>query len=377
MAWIDEQAHAIAQHAERELTALVAISSPSGDDDAAEESIALACALLPAEAELQRVPCSTVECADDLIATIRGTGEARILLVGHLDTVVGHAGHQALAADGDVWAGSGTVDMKGGVVIAIGVMRALQLRPELFAEAALLLVVDEEWRSARFAHAGRFAGFDACLCFEAGELDPSGNEAVVVKRKAAAAIELRATGLSAHSGVDPDAGCNALLAVADLARSITDAHHAPSGSERLTVVPTLMSAGEGLNVVPATASLTLDLRADNVAAFEPVLASVPSELHGVQIEASFGRLWPGMDSGEHVVELLAAASGQAGQQLAAADRGGASDASHFAATIPLTIDGLGPRGGGSHAPDEYVLASSFEPRARVALALVEAICKDG
>ena len=41
-------------------------------------------------------------------------------------------------------------------------------------------------------------------------------------------------------------------------------------------------------------------------------------------------------------------------------------------TIPLTIDGLGPRGGGSHAADEHVLASSIAPRARVALALAEA-----
>ena len=34
----------------------------------------------------------------------------------------------------------------------------------------------------------------------------------------------------------------------------------------------------------------------------------------------------------------------------------------------MTIDGLGPVGGGAHASDEYVLASSLEPRAQVALA---------
>ena len=67
--------------------------------------------------------------------------------------------------------GSGTVDMKGGVALALGVMRELAARPELYAEAAVLLVNDEEWRTAPFAHAERFAGFDACLCFEAGELD--------------------------------------------------------------------------------------------------------------------------------------------------------------------------------------------------------------
>jgi glutamate carboxypeptidase len=38
----------------------------------------------------------------------------------------------------------------------------------------------------------------------------------------------------------------------------------------------------------------------------------------------------------------------------------------------LTIDGLGPRGGGAHAPHEYLLASSIRPRAQVALAVVDA-----
>lgn len=375
MGWIDDHAARIAAHAERELAALVAVSSPSVDAEAAEEAIAVTTALLPAEAEVERIPCSTPECVDDLLATVRGTGTARLLLVGHLDTVIGHGDHRPLKIDGDVWSGSGTVDMKGGDVIAIGVMRALVERPELFAEVALLLVVDEEWRSVPFAHSARFAGFDACLCFEAGELDEHGREAVVVKRKAAAAIEVKGTGLSAHSGVDPDAGRNALLALADIASSVTRAHHAPGGPERLTVVPTLMQAGEGLNVVPATASLTFDLRADDERSFDPVLAAVPRELHGVQIEAGFGRLWPGMDSGERVAELLVAASALAGQELVPASRGGASDASHFASSIALTIDGLGPRGGGSHAPDEHVLGSSFEPRAKVALALAEAVCK--
>jgi glutamate carboxypeptidase len=375
MGWIDDHAARIAAHAERELAALVAVSSPSVDGEAAEEAIAVTTALLPAEADVERIPCSTPECVDDLLATVRGTGTARLLLVGHLDTVIGHGDHMPLKIDGDVWSGSGTVDMKGGDVIAIGVMRALVERSELFAEVALLLVVDEEWRSAPFAHTARFAGFDACLCFEAGELDEHGREAVVVKRKAAAAIEVKGTGLSAHSGVDPDAGRNALLALADIASSVTRAHHAPGGPERLTVVPTLMQAGEGLNVVPATASLTFDLRADDERSFDPVLAAIPSELHGVQVEASFGRLWPGMDSGERVAELLVAASALAGQELVPASRGGARDASHFASSIALTIDGLGPRGGGSHAPDEHVLGSSFEPRAKVALALAEAVCK--
>ena len=82
--------------------------------------------------------------------------------------------------------------MKGGDVLALGVMRALAERPERLREVALLLVCDEEWRSAPFAHAARFAGWDACLCFEAGERSPDGDDAVIVRRKAAGALKVTA-----------------------------------------------------------------------------------------------------------------------------------------------------------------------------------------
>jgi glutamate carboxypeptidase len=132
--WIASEAEAIAARAERELAALVGVSSPSGDIEAAEEAIAVACSLLPATAEVERPPCSTPECAADLLVRMRGTGSGRLLLLGHLDTVVAHGEHRRLEVglDGDRLYGSGTVDMKGGNVIALGVMRALDERREWF-----------------------------------------------------------------------------------------------------------------------------------------------------------------------------------------------------------------------------------------------------
>ena len=118
--------------------------------------------------------------------------------------------------------------MKGGIVLAIGVLRALAARPADFAEVALLLVCDEEWRTAPFAHVARFAGWDACLCFEAGELTADGHEGVVVRRKAAGTIRVLARGRSAHSGSAPERGRNALLALAAAAQAVAG-HHAPTG----------------------------------------------------------------------------------------------------------------------------------------------------
>jgi glutamate carboxypeptidase len=367
-----EAAPRVALQAERELEALVGVSTPSGDVAGAEEAVALCAAFLPPEARIERVGCSTTGHAPDLVGRLDGAGAMRVLLLGHLDTVVAHEAHRPLARDGDRLTGSGAVDMKGGVALALGMMRELAGRSALYAEAAVLLVNDEEWRTAPFAHAALFAGFDACLCFEAGERDPREHEAVIVKRKAAATLRVEAHGRPAHSGSAPHKGRSALLALAEVAFVIanrSDAH----GAERLTAVPTIMRAGKAFNVVPAQGELICDLRADRLAAFEPVLDAIPTEIDGVTIIAQMLRAWPAMDTRQATGALLERASERLGRPLVAAERGGASDASHMATAIPLTVDGLGPRGGGAHAPHEWVSAESLRTRAEVALAVVAAL----
>jgi len=369
--WIAEHAAAIAARAERELEALVAVSSPSGDVEGAEECISVVGALVPAEAATERVPCSSPGHADDLIVRLPGTGTRRILLLGHVDTVVAHEDHRPLLREQDRLIGSGAVDMKGGDVLAIGVLRALAERREDFAEVALLLVCDEEWRSAPFAHVDTFAGWDACLCFEGGQLD-GGHDAVVVRRKAAGTLLVRATGASSHSGSAPERGRNALLALATAAQLVAERHD-PTGPDRLTAVPTVLRSGDAFNVVPSGGELYCDLRADRTEAFHEVLASLPREIGGAELHAEFERIWPAMDARDQTAPLLEEASRRLGRPIVAASRGGASDASHFAPVIPLTVDGLGPRGGGAHAPHEFVLRDGLRSRAEVALAIVDAL----
>lgn len=371
--FVAQAAAEIAARAERELEALVGVSSPSGDVSGAEEALAVCAALLPAAARIERVPCSTPGSAPDLVARLSGRGARRLVLLGHVDTVIGHDTHVPLRRDGERLYGPGSADMKGGVVIALGVARELALAPELFGELALVLVTDEEWRTQPFRHAASFTGYDACLCFEAGERGPGGEEGVVVRRKAAGTLRVVASGRSAHSGSAPDQGANALLALAQTALSLAE-HHRPQGRDRLSVVPTVIRSGNAFNVVPAEGELLFDLRADRAEAFDEVLAAIAQRLDGVSVEGRIERVWPGMDAAAATSGLLEGASSRLGRPILGVARGGASDASHFAPHIPLTVDGLGPRGGGAHTPQEFVLAASLRARAEVALAVaVEAL----
>jgi glutamate carboxypeptidase len=370
--WVQAAAAEIGKRAVRELEALVGVSSPSGDIHGAEECAAVCAALLPDEAEIERIPCSSPDHAPDLLARLTGTGARRVVLLGHLDTVVAHQDHRPLSRDDDKLVGSGAVDMKGGDVLAIGIMRALAKRPHTYAEAALLLVCDEEWRTGSLDHVHRFEGWDACLCFEGGETTSAGEDAVVVRRKAAGTIRVTAKGRAAHSGSAPDRGRNALLALATAAHAVA-ARHDPQGPAHLSSVPTIMRSGEAFNVVPGAGELFCDCRADELDAIEAVCAAIPREVGGVTLSPELIRRWPGMHSEQAVAGVLATASAALGRPIHAASRGGASDASHFAAAIPVTIDGLGPRGGKAHNPGEFVLEASLTPRAEVALAVLTSV----
>src|SRR5205085_11145968 len=100
-AWVETCANEIARHAERELEALVGDSSASGDVPGAEEAVALCVAFAPAEASPERVPCSTADHAEDLVLRLTGTGERKLLLLGHLDTVVSNDSHRPIERVGD------------------------------------------------------------------------------------------------------------------------------------------------------------------------------------------------------------------------------------------------------------------------------------
>src|SRR5215212_3572334 len=91
--WVAAAAPAIAERAERELEALVGVSSPSGDVRGAEEAVAIVSAVLPTPVGRERIACSTPGHAPDLLARLRGDGALRLLLLGHLDTVIAHEAH--------------------------------------------------------------------------------------------------------------------------------------------------------------------------------------------------------------------------------------------------------------------------------------------
>ena len=140
-------------------------------------------------------------------------------------------------------------------------------------------------------------------------------------------------------------------------------------------MPTILRSGDALNVVPAAGELVFDIRADRLEALRDVLNLIPEQQDGAAIEA--------------VHAARVAGHGRARKRQAGAGRGGTSawavrssqrsaaepptQVTSRPAGIAVTIDGLGPRGGHAHAPDEFVDLTSLLPRAEVALAVADTL----
>jgi len=181
------------------LAELCAIDSPTGDTAACD-----ACALLLAG--FARDAGIAVEVAPSpvglhLVASARGRGEGRVLLIGHHDTVFPHgtAADRPVREQAGRARGPGVADMKGGLLVALEALARLAADPEgAHGLVELHSVPDEEGRNVAPYTLERMRGADASLCFECGRA----SGAIVTARKAGTWLTLTAHGRPAHAGTE-------------------------------------------------------------------------------------------------------------------------------------------------------------------------------
>ena len=306
-------------------------------------------------------------------AALEGRGRARVALLCHHDTVfpAGTAAARPFRAEGGRCYGPGIADMKGGLAVAAHAARLLASGPRPFARVELVSVPDEEARDGGPATGDRLLGFDAVLCLECGR--PGGE--VVSSRKGARWFRIRAEGRAAHAGEVPDSGRNAAHALAREAVRLAHLHGARPG---LTLQVTGLEAGEGLNTVPSSGSLTADLRAWTAGDLDWALARVRAFGSHAGVELRLVDLGgpPPFELTPAVAALAEAAialGAVLGHPFGETGAGGVSDGSWTASRGVPTLDGLGPVGGDDHTPAEYVEIASFAHRCGVVAGLAATV----
>jgi len=318
---------------------------------------------------------------DNLIARLRGDGHARILLLGHSDTVYarGTAAARPMRIDGDRVLGPGTCDMKAGILSGIYVLQSLIDQGwRDFHTLSFLVVSDEETaeRGSIPLIEREGAAHDVVLTLEAARE----NGDIVSARKGVRWFTVEASGRSAHAGVEPEKGRSATLA---LARLIDAAHDLNGMKPGMTLNAGQLGGGGSPSVVVDRAMARFDLRAWTDAeldeledAFRQVCAR--EFVTGVSVDVALepGSDCPAMPRTPAVAELEHMAVGIAadlGFSLSGAATGGASDVAYAMRTGTPGLDGLGPIGGLDHGPDEYILRSSIVLRQAVLARLLMAI----
>lgn len=301
-----------------------------------------------------------------------GDGPARVLLLGHHDTVwpVGTLETIPWSLAGDVARGPGCFDMKAGLVLIFHALRALgDLRG-----VTVLISADEEIGSPT---AATLIEEEARTCDAVLVAEPSATGgALKVARKGVAHYELEIQGRAAHAGLEPENGINATVEAARQVLAVAGLADASAGT---TVTPTLLSAGTAVNTVPESGRLSIDSRAlrraeqDRV---EAALRALAPHLPGARLGLTTRIRVPPMEA-----TLSSGLFRRAGQVAAAlgiaeprgAAVGGGSDGNKTAALGVPTLDGLGPVGGGAHAADEHVVISELPRRAALLAGLVSTI----
>ena len=329
--------------------------------------------------------------AGHLVAETTGRRGRRLLLLGHLDTVL-HG--EPFRRDGARAYGTGTADMKGGDVVILQALKALYAAGALKdRRITVMLTGDEEdvglpMAAARAPMVELAGRSDAALSFEAAI-----GATATVGRRGVNSWTLEVSGETGHSsqvfGEELGSG-----AVYEAAR-IVAAFHEELGKERyLTLNPSVIVGGttatladfrgsaEGkTNVVAPKAFVRGDIRFISLeqerSAMERMQAIVARHLPHTRAtlrfdEASYPPMTPTAGN-DALLRELDRASRDLGQgaveALDPADRG-AGDIGFIAHLLPC-LDGLGSGGGGrSHAPGEYLGLDTLTPMTQRAAVLI-------
>ncbi|MCE4025560.1 M20/M25/M40 family metallo-hydrolase [Microbacterium sp. Au-Mic1] len=302
----------------------------------------------------------------------RFSGEPRILVLGHHDTVwpIGSLHELPARADERTLAGPGVFDMKAGLVIAF---HALGLLSDLTG-ITLLVTGDEEPGSTTSRALIEDEAREAVAALVLEAAGPDG--ALKIARKGVSRYEVAVHGRASHAGLDPEHGVNATLELAHQVQAVALLGDADAGT---TVTPTRTSSGTTTNTVPAQASFSVDVRALSAAEQDRVHAgmlSLTPRLAGARVDVDGGinRSPLAADSSAELFRRAQrVADALALPPLAGISVGGASDGNFTAGVGTPTLDGLGAVGGGAHAAHEHVLIAELEPRVRLLAGLIEDI----
>ncbi len=299
----------------------------------------------------------------------------RILLGGHMDTVFdkGSPFQKCRHLPDERLEGPGVSDMKGGLVVMLYALLALE--KSSYASNIgwdVLITPDEETGSSASAQLWKQYAWQNHVGVLFEPAYPDG--AIVSERKGSMTYYAIAHGKKAHAGRDFHLGKNA---VAGLAEFIRSAHALNSPSVIVNVGQ--VHGGEAANIIPDEAFCSVNVRADrrsDLVTVEQQLREAATEVYGeygVAIELHLKSRRPPKVFDSASEALFAKLQGCAEAldiPFKTISTGGVCDGNLISAEGVPTIDTLGVIGGDLHTTKEWIWLPSLSQRARLAAAFL-------
>lgn len=318
--------------------------------------------------------------AGHLVARHPGPGP-KLLLIGHLDTVfeADSPFQRFERLDARTARGPGIIDMKGGDVIIVQALRALQAADLLRSMNIVVVLTGDEEEPGRPLSRARAAlvdaarGAAAAIGFEDGDGTP---ERAVVARRGTTSWQLTVTGRPAHSSqvFSEEVGAGAIY---EAARILNAFRERLSGEKFLTFNPGTVLGGTTVifdadeargtafgktNVVAERVVVAGDLRALSNEQFERAKGAMrevlTTPLRHTSAELAFDEGYPPLaptDGNERLLGLFDRASRDLGLGPVAPvspDKAGAADVSFIAGIVPMILDAAGLKGRDGHTVNE-------------------------
>lgn len=310
------------------------------------------------------------ELGDNLVAEnrLRNKGGG-VLLCGHMDTVFPRdMGFDCFdRRDDGTLNGPGVVDMKGGLVVGIYALKALEAAGLLKdMPVAFVFNSDEEIGSPQSCDLiiEESEKSDVAFVFECA--NPGGE--VATARKGKQSFDITVHGQSGHSGnFKGDEKPSAILELARLTIGLEELNNAETG---VTVNVGLINGGVGPNTVAPKATAYVECRYPTEEYGQAVRDAVHEmaenpKTPGTTVEVKDVPGRPAMAKSDGIAalyDLVAEAAEELDIPILENARGGVSDANFIAMTGTPVIDGMGPIGGRDHSPDEYMEIDSLVER---------------
>lgn len=327
---------------------------------------------------------------DHLIATHQGNAPTgpRLLLIGHMDTVLadGEAQRRPFTISSSpiyrgrgvrIATGPGVLDMKSGLLIGMYALHLLiAAQGANYQSVTFLCNSDEEIGSpsskALVQELARQA--DAALVLEPGRSETT----VVSSRRGVGQYRVEVRGVSAHAGVEPKRGRNAILELAHQVQRLQALNDTIPGTSLNVGV---IQGGERPNVVPEYAYCDIDIRVSDQAglkALEAAMRKVTSRnvVQGTKITLSGSMChmpFERTESNARLVQLAKEVGLEMGLKIEDVGSGGGSDGNTTSAMGVPTLDGLGAGGGLAHNPGEYIELDYLHKRIALLAGLVQRI----